>query len=59
MSREQLSDIAGCHANTLGRFERGEKAPTVDVFEKICAALGAELVIREKQDARIREDACY
>jgi len=34
--------------NTFSRYMTGEVIPPLDICEKICRILGAELVIREK-----------
>ena len=36
------------NANTLSRYETGERLPTLDVAERICELFGAEIIIREK-----------
>ena len=59
MSREQMAYKLGCHINTLGRFERSDTAPPLDVLERLCELVGAELVIREKGNAGSGEDAGY
>ena len=37
---------------TLSRYVTGEVAPPLDIAEKICELLGAELVIRETGNDR-------
>ncbi len=47
LNQEVLADIVDCHASSIGRWERGEDYPKLDVVERIVKALGAEIVIRE------------
>lgn len=39
VSREVVAERAGISANYLGEIERGEKWPTLDMIERIAAAL--------------------
>jgi transcriptional regulator with XRE-family HTH domain len=39
MSQEELAHRAGLNRNYIGMLERAENAPTVDVIEKLAAAL--------------------
>lgn len=39
LSRETVAESANINANYLGEIERGEKWPTLDVIERIAAAL--------------------
>jgi transcriptional regulator with XRE-family HTH domain len=39
LSREVVAEKAGISANYLGEIERGEKWPTLDMIERIAAAL--------------------
>jgi transcriptional regulator with XRE-family HTH domain len=39
MSQEELAHRAGLNRNYVGMLERAENAPTVDVIEKLAAAL--------------------
>jgi len=50
INQEQLADKVNCHASSIGRWERGDDFPKLDVAERIVKALGAELVIREIRD---------
>lgn len=47
MNQDTLADIVECHTSSMGRWERGEDYPKLDVVERIVKALGAEIVIRE------------
>ena len=38
-SQEELAFPAGINRNYVGQIEREEKSPTIDVIEKLCAAL--------------------
>lgn len=50
LKQYELADMIPCNANTLSRYVTGEKIPPLDVAERICEVLGAELIIREKGD---------
>lgn len=39
-TREELSLALGIHANTLGRYERGEGVPDLDFIQRICTIFG-------------------
>ena len=47
MTQMGLANVSGVHYNSIGRWERGEDYPTLDMAEQIVKALGAEIVIRE------------
>lgn len=47
INQDQLADKINCHASSIGRWERGDDFPKLDVAERIVKYLGAELVIRE------------
>jgi len=44
----ELADMIPVQQNTLSRYVTGDMMPRLDVCERICELLGAELVIREK-----------
>lgn len=50
LKQYELADMIPCNPNTLSRYVTGEKIPPLDVAERICEVLGAELVIKEKGD---------
>ena len=43
ISQTELGNIAGIHPNVLGRYERGEATPSVDMAAKLADALGVSL----------------
>lgn len=43
ISQSELANIAGIHANVLGRYERGEATPSVEMAAKLADALGVSL----------------
>ena len=43
LSQGQLADKAGIHANILGRYERGEAKPSIDIALKLAEALEVSL----------------
>ena len=48
LNQEQLADLVKCHTTSVGRWERGEQSPPLDITERIVKAFGAEIVIRER-----------
>lgn len=51
MSQEDLAKAVGVHPNILGRYERGEAKPSIEVAAKLAEALEVsldQLVGREK-----------
>ena len=48
MLQRDLAAKAHCHETSIGRWERGEDSPTLDMMEQIAKVLGAELILREK-----------
>jgi transcriptional regulator with XRE-family HTH domain len=43
MSQQELADMAGIHPNVLGRYERGEASPSIDMASKLANALVVSL----------------
>ena len=43
LSQEALAEKADVHPNYVGRIERGECAPTVEILLKIAKALGVKV----------------
>ena len=43
VSQTELAKDAGIHANVLGRYERGEASPSVEMAAKLADALGVSL----------------
>jgi len=43
LSQEALAEKAGVHANHVGLVERGERSPSIDIAQRIAAALGLSL----------------
>ncbi len=43
ISQQELAEIAGIHPNVLGRYERGEASPSVEMASKLSNALGVSL----------------
>ena len=48
LAQYQLAKMIPCNENTLHGYLAGNNRMPLDVAEKICTILGAELVIREK-----------
>lgn len=48
LSQDQLARRVKCHTTSIGRWERGEQSPPLDITERIVKTFDAELVIREK-----------
>jgi transcriptional regulator with XRE-family HTH domain len=47
MLQGDLSRMIPLNKNTLSRYETGDRLPPLDIAERICEILGAELVVRE------------
>jgi transcriptional regulator with XRE-family HTH domain len=49
LSQEALAEVADCHRNFVGRLERGEQNPTVDMLVRFAKALQCSVtdIIRE------------
>ena len=43
MSQQELAQTVGIHANVLGRYERGEARPFVEMGVKLAQALGVSV----------------
>lgn len=48
LSIRELATASGCSSGAISRWESGKRIPTVESFNKIMAALGAELTVVEK-----------
>lgn len=44
----KVSDLTGISSAALSRWEAGKRIPSVESFNKVMAALGAELYVMEK-----------
>lgn len=42
MTQDELADAAGLSRNSIGQYERGQRAPNIEDLRKIAAALGAK-----------------
>ncbi|MBN1153008.1 MAG: helix-turn-helix transcriptional regulator [Dehalococcoidia bacterium] len=51
LSQEALAEIVDCHRNFVGRLERGEQNPTVDMLVRLAKALRCSV-------ADLVKDAC-
>ena len=40
LSQESLADRAGLHRTAVSLIERGQRSPSVETLQRICAALG-------------------
>ncbi len=50
LSQEELAGKAGVHRTYIGSVERGERNITIDVIEKICAALEMSVIDLFKEE---------
>lgn len=48
LSVTELADLSGIHRSMISRWERGERVPSVENYNKVMTALGAELTVVEK-----------
>ena len=46
----QLAEMIPVQENTLSRYVTGDMMPRLDICERICELLGAELVIKENDE---------
>ena len=42
-SQEELAKIVGVHTNVMGRYERREAKPSIDIAEKLAEALAVSI----------------
>lgn len=56
LSQRELARRAGTSQATLSAYEAGRKQPSVVTMQRLLAAAGAELVVREAPGRRTRED---
>lgn len=49
LSVRQLSDISGIGASHICKIENGKHAAGLDILDRMCQALGAEIMIVEKK----------
>ena len=45
LSIRKVSDLTGISAAALSRWESGKRVPSIESFNKVMAALGAELLV--------------
>lgn len=45
LSIRKVSDLTGISAASLSRWESGKRVPSVESFNKVMTALGAELLV--------------
>lgn len=50
LSIRTLGELSGVQFANIGKLERGEYNPSVNILNKILLALGCELIIREKDN---------
>jgi transcriptional regulator with XRE-family HTH domain len=43
MSQQKLAEMAGIHPNVLGRYERGEASPSIEIASKLANTLEVSL----------------
>ncbi|QTY28269.1 helix-turn-helix transcriptional regulator [Flavobacterium sp. CS20] len=57
MSQGELAKQVGVHTNVMGRYERGEAKPSIDVAMKLADALGVSLdFLAGKSDQQIDQE---
>lgn len=50
LSIRALGELSGVQFANIGKLERGEYNPSVNILNKLLLALGCELIIREKDN---------
>ena len=55
LSREELAERTGIHANTLGKYESGRRKPKVEQLKRIADGLGISVI--EFLDIEIENEA--
>ena len=45
LSLRKVSDLTGISSAALSRWESGKRIPSIESFNKVMAALGAELLV--------------
>ena len=48
LSIRKVSDLTGISSAALSRWESGKRIPSIESFNKVMAALGAELLVIDK-----------
>ena len=48
LSLRKVSDLTGISSAALSRWESGKRIPSVESFNKVMTALGAELLVIDK-----------
>lgn len=61
LSQEELAARAGINRNYVGKIERGENSPTVEMLEKLAVVLGVEpeLLFRDGKSDNRRRNASH
>lgn len=52
LSIRALGELSGVQFANIGKLERGEYNPSVNILNKLLLALGCELIIREKKQIK-------
>ena len=48
LSIRRLAELTGLSSGAISRWESGKRIPSIESFNKVMAALGAELYVMEK-----------
>lgn len=48
LSIRKLAELTGLSSGAISRWESGKRIPSIESFNKVMAALGAELYVMEK-----------
>ena len=65
LSQEKLAELSACHSTYIGQLERGEKNATLEIVERVAAALGVSLselfekIGGQKEEEKSIPLACY
>lgn len=48
LSQHFLADACGTKQQNISKIKKGQRIPTLETVEKLCEAVGAELIVKDK-----------